>query len=149
MQQLHALSVCGHFVLVTVEAAVKPTEDVAKVREAMLRFFPEAVVTEAAGALRATTTDLRPLRKRVWELRIIDTFRGQYLHAIEGNSTMLRLSKQAALGNHISFPPTPHVLGDLRVTVTAEPGDLLDIERLGWWLCPETKDGEIVGPIDS
>ena len=134
-----------------VEALVKPTEDAEKVREALVRFFPDAAISEESGLLVATTKDLRPLRHRIWELRIIDTFRGQFLHGMAGtpyDHTTFRLSKQAALANHISFPPTPHVLGDLRVTVTAEPADARDIERLALWLCPETLDGEIVGPIE-
>ncbi|MEA3137205.1 MAG: hypothetical protein QOC71_1486, partial [Thermoplasmata archaeon] len=33
------------------------------------------------------------------------------------------------------------------VRVEVEPGDPWpDAEKLVWWVCPETKDGEIVGP---
>jgi predicted RNA binding protein with dsRBD fold (UPF0201 family) len=134
----------------TVRAPLRPTEDPARVREALLRFFPDAGVREEAGALVATTSDLRPLRRRVWELRIIDTFRGQFLHGMDpdGRRSRVRLSKQAALAGHVSFSPRPHPLGDLELTVEAEPGDPMDVERLAWWLAPETRDGEIVGPVD-
>ena len=126
-------------------APVRPTEDPERVREALLRFFPGAEVRAEPGALVAATTDLRPLRRRVWELRIIDTFRGQFLHGMEPDRrrTRVRLSKQAALAGHVSFSPRPHPLGDLELTVEDE-----DVERLAWWLAPETKDGEIVGPVD-
>ena len=130
----------------TIVAPLKPTEDPAKVRQAATAFFPDARVDEQPDRLVATTADLATLRKRIWELRIIDTFRGQFLHNVRDATTILRLSKQAALAAHVSFSPTPHPLGDLQLTITAEPGDPLDIERLAWWLCPETKDGEIVGP---
>lgn len=129
---------------------LRPTEDPAKVRQAILNLFPDAAVTDAPDFLEATTADLRPLRERVWELRIIDTFRGQFLHGMDAakTHTTFRLSKQAALARKVSFPPTPHVLGDITVTILAEPGDPLGIEALAWYLAPETKDGEIVGRVD-
>ncbi|HUR60778.1 MAG TPA: RNA-binding domain-containing protein [Candidatus Thermoplasmatota archaeon] len=135
---------------VRVTAPVRPTEDPAKVRQAILNLFPDALLQETARGLEATTSVLLPLRQRVWRLRIIDTFRGQFLHGMDAalTHTTFRISKQAALAGHVSFPATPHVLGDLTVTITAEPGDLLGIEELAWWLAPETKDGEIVGPKD-
>ena len=141
-------------VRVTVSAPIRPTEDAAKVEAAALRFFPDATVQRAPDGLKATTSDLQPLRSRVWELRIIDTVRGQLLHGLHGYggptppaSLSFRLSKQAASAGKVSFPPTPHPLGDLTVHVELEPGDpWKDAEALAMWLCPETKDGEIVGP---
>jgi predicted RNA binding protein with dsRBD fold (UPF0201 family) len=144
----------GAVVRVTVSTPVRPTEDAAKVEAALLRFFPGAEVQRAADGLKATTSDLLPFRSRVWELRIIDTVRGQLLHGMHGyggaeapTSLTVRLSKQAAAAGKVSFPPTPHPLGDLEVRVEVEPGDPWPaVEPLVWWLCPETKDGEIVGP---
>jgi predicted RNA binding protein with dsRBD fold (UPF0201 family) len=136
-------------VRVTVSTPVRPTEDAAKVEAATLRFFPGAAVEHAKDAVVARGSDLAALRSRVWELRIIDTVRGQLLHgmAADGRSLSFRLSKQAAAANKVSFPPTPHALGDLKVHVELEPGDAWkDAEALAMWLCPETKDGEIVGP---
>ncbi|MCA1810748.1 MAG: coaE operon protein [Halobacteriales archaeon] len=135
---------------VRVVAPVRFTEDPERVRQAVRNLFPDAAFAETPQGLVATTADLRPLRQRVWQLRIIDTFRGQFLHGMDADRThtTFRMSKQAALANHVSFPATPHVLGDLTVTVTPEPGDPLDVERLAWWMAPETKDGEIVGPTD-
>lgn len=136
---------------VTVSTPVKPTEDPARVEEATRRLFPDAEVTLAGGRLTATTADLRALRQRVWELRIIDTVRGQVRHGApsdEATGTRFRLSKQAALAGKVSFPPSPHALGDLEVTVELQPGDPWpNVGALAAWLCPETKDGEIVGPV--
>lgn len=132
---------------VTVSTPVRPTEDSAKVEAALLRFFPDATVERATDALKATASDLTALRARVWELRIIDTVRGQLLHGAEGPSIKVRLSKQAAAAGKVSFPPTPHPLGDLNLRIEVEPGDpWADGEALAWWLCPATKDGEIVAP---
>jgi predicted RNA binding protein with dsRBD fold (UPF0201 family) len=134
-------------VRVTVATPVRPTEDAAKVEAALRRFFPDADVERAPDALRATAGGLEAFRARVWELRIIDTVRGQLLHGASGPALRFRLSKQAAAAGKVSFPPTPHPLGDLEVRVEVEPSDPWpDAERLAWWLCPETKDGEIVGP---
>lgn len=137
---------------VTVSTPVRPTEDAAKVEAALRRFFPAAQVEHAADAVRGTTGDLGAFRARVWELRIIDTVRGQLLHGLQGyggptppTALRFRLSKQAASAGKVSFPPTPHPLGDLDVHIEVEPGDPWpDAEALVWWVCPETKDGEIV-----
>lgn len=131
----------------TVATPIRPTEDPAKVEAALLRFFPGADVERAPDGLKATTADLGALRARVWELRIIDTVRGQVLRNAEPGRTSFRLSKQAAAAGKVSFPPTPHPLGDLEVRVELEPGDpWATAEEWAFWLCPETKDGEIVGP---
>jgi predicted RNA binding protein with dsRBD fold (UPF0201 family) len=137
-------------VQVRVTAPIRFTEDPERVRQAVCNLFPDAAFTETPIGLEAASADLRPLRSRVWQLRIIDTFRGQFLHGMDAakTHTTFRVSKQAALANQVSFPATPHVLGDLTLTITAEPGDPLDIEKLAWWMAPETKDGEIVGPKD-
>ncbi|MEA3203706.1 MAG: uncharacterized protein QOI63_1385 [Thermoplasmata archaeon] len=136
---------------VRILAPVRFTEDPERVRQAVRNLFPDAAFRETPTGLEAEATDLRPLRARVWQLRIIDTFRGQFLHGMDAakTHTTFRVSKQAALASHVSFPATPHVLGDLTLTITAEAGDPLDIEQVGWWLAPETKDGEIVSPTDS
>jgi predicted RNA binding protein with dsRBD fold (UPF0201 family) len=136
-------------VQVVVSSLVRPTEDPAKVEAAVLRLFPGAAIERAAASIRARVGDVQPLRSRVWELRIIDTVRAQVLRgmASDGRSTRFRLSKQAASAHKVSFPPTPHPLGDLEVDVHLEAGDPWPtIEDWAYWLCPETKDGEIVGP---
>ena len=138
-------------VLVRIATPVRPTEDDAKVRQAVLQLFPDADIRGVEGGLVATTRDLHALRRRVFELRIIDTFRGQFLHGMDDakRSTSFRLSKQAALAGHVSFTPRPHALGDLDVTITLDAADSwTDIERLAFWMCPETKDGEIVGTVE-
>jgi predicted RNA binding protein with dsRBD fold (UPF0201 family) len=154
MPPFHLRAGSPHVVRVTVSTPIRPTEDPAKVEAALHRFFPGAEVQRAPDALKATTGDLQPFRSRVWELRIIDTVRGQLLHGLQGYggptppmALAFRLSKQAAAAGKVSFPPTPHPLGDLEVRVEVEPGDPWPTaEALAWWLCPETKDGEIVGP---
>jgi len=138
-------------VLVQVRTPLRPTEDPEKVRRAVLTLWPDAQLQEAAASVEGVSRDVRPLRQRVWELRIIDAVRGKMLHGIQsdGRSLVVRFSKQAALARMVSFPPTPHALGDLEVTVTVEEGDPWpDAEKFVWWFAPETKDGEIVGTVE-
>lgn len=136
---------------VTVTAPIKATEDPDRVREAALRLFPTLHVKLEPGLLVGDANEVQALRQRIWELRIIDTVRGQVLHGAPSGAareTRFRLSKQAALAGKVSFPPTPHPLGDLDVTLTLEETDPWpDLDAFAMWLCPETKDGEIVGPV--
>lgn len=138
-------------VLVHVRTPLRPTEDEGKVTQAILALLPDAQLQPGADAFQAVAHDIRSLRQRVWELRIIDAVRGKMLHGIQpdGQRLTIRLSKQAALARMVSFPPTPHALGDLEVTVQVEKGDPWpDAEKFVWWFAPETKDGEIVGPVE-
>ncbi len=128
---------------------MQSTEDPAKVAEAAARYLPEPRIEHREGAVVAHGHDLLLLRKRVWELRIIDTFRSALLRGAQDNVLRFRTSKQAAFAGRVSLPPTRHALGDLQWTVEVEDGDPWgDAEALAWWLCPETKDGEVVGPMD-
>ncbi len=135
---------------VTVTTPVHPTEVPERVVAAATRFWPDGAVEQADDrvTVRVAGTDaLDLLRHRVWELRIIDAFRG----GLRADDRVLRfrLSKQAALAGKAAAPPTPHVLGDLAVAVALEDGDPWpDAEHLRWWLCPETAEGEIVGPTE-
>lgn len=136
---------------VRVEAPVRPTEVPERVVAAVTQFLPDATLETSPGRVVATGTHLDMLRKRVWELRIIDTFRGKFHHGGDAERRTVRftLSKQAAYAGKVSFPPRPHALGDLEWTVELEAGDpWKDTEALGWWLAPETRDGEIVGPTE-
>lgn len=119
------------------------TEVAERVQEALARFLPGARVEGTV----ATGSDLTALRARIWELQIIDTFRGSCVPSED--VLRFRISKQAALAGKVALPAARHPLGDLdwSIRVTDEdPWD--DAEALMWWLCPETEDGKIVGPTD-
>ncbi len=132
-------------VKVHVTAPLHATEVPERVEQAVAAFWPDLEIHAADGRIEGTGNNVDAFRDRVWELRIIDTVRGQMLHRCKGATTTFWLSKQAALHDRISFPPSPHALGEIDVTLTVEPGDPWgDAEALVWWLCPETADGEIV-----
>ncbi len=130
---------------VHVTAPLRPTEAVERVEKAVSAFWPDLQLQATEGVVEGTGTRVDAFRDRVWELRIIDSVRGQMLHRCKGPTTTFWLSKQAALHDKISFPPAPQALGEIDVTLTVEDGDEWpDAEALVWWLCPETADGEIV-----
>lgn len=131
---------------VEVRTPLLATEDLEKVAKAVTCFLEGAETEEAGGRVTAVGDNLELLRQRIWELRIIDTFRGALLGGCEGKRLRFITSKQAAFAGKVSLPAAPHPLGDLAWTVTLEDDDpFADAEALAWWLCPETLDGEIVG----
>ncbi len=138
---------CRRGVRVEVRTPILPTEDPEKVAAAASRFLENPAASEVDGRVIAVGHSLELLRQRVWELRIIDTFRGALLGGCEGNRLRFITSKQAAFAGKVSLPAAPHPLGDLAWTVTLDETDPWDdAEALAWWLCPETADGAIVGP---
>ncbi len=129
---------------IVVSSPVYATEDMERVEQATKAFFP-GEVERAADAVRVTCTNPEPLRQRIWELRIIDTFRGQAEAKMRELETEFHLDKQAAVAERISFPVGQQPLGTIHVHCTVEPGDpWKDAEEFVWWLCPPTKDGQIV-----
>ncbi|MEK6984827.1 MAG: RNA-binding domain-containing protein [Candidatus Thermoplasmatota archaeon] len=134
---------------IRVATPIRPTEAPERVRQAILNLFPDANLEASADRIAGSVVDLQAFRRRIWELRIIDSARGQILHGLTPDLATIRfrLSKQAALANQVAFPPRPHILGDIEVIVEAEANDTLTPEQWAWWLCPETQDGEIVGPM--
>jgi predicted RNA binding protein with dsRBD fold (UPF0201 family) len=132
-------------VKVLIQTPAYPTEDEAVVEAAALAFMEGATEwTERDGRrhLTATGSDITLLRQRIWENRIIDSFRGQA--SVEGNSVYFVTSKQAASLGTLSLPAAPHALGDLAWTITVDDADGRTAQELLMWLCPETEDGEIV-----
>lgn len=123
------------------------TEQRDRVAAAAQAFFPGTVEGEDSIVVRGQ--DVTAFRQRVWELRIIDTVRGALLAGCDGAVLRFRLSKQGAAGGKVALPVSRHALGDLDVKFQVEADDPWDdAEALAWWICPETADGEIVGPTD-
>lgn len=134
---------------VQVTAPLRPTEDPDQVQAAVTAFFPEAATEVEDAQISAEAFSVDALRRRVWEQRIIDTFRGALLAGVDGAGVEVRINKQAAAQGRVSLPARPHPLGEVTIRMTVEDADPWDdAEALVWWLCPETRDGEIVGPTE-
>ena len=137
----------GGIVLVRVETPIFATESEDAVRLALSAFFPERALQQESNVVFLETDSCDELRQRIWEARIIDTVRGSLLYGSNGPTCRFRLSKQAAIVDALGLPVAPHVLGDILVTVTIEASDRwADAEAWAWWMCPETAEGEIIGP---
>lgn len=133
-------------VQVTARTPCFATEVPERVGAALAAFFPGEVHADEHG-FQLSGTDVTAFRQLVWELRIIDTVRSALLSGAEGNTLRFRLSKQAAAGGKVALPVSRHALGDVDVKFQVDESDPWDdAEALAWWLCPETADGEIVGP---
>ena len=107
---------------VRVRAPVNPTEDVERVRGAILALFPDAKVQEGEGVLVAEATDLGRLRELVRSERIPDSARGQMLAGLRDDGLRARflLGKQAAAAGRAHFGPVRSPLGDLEVTLEGD-----------------------------
>ena len=101
---------------VRVSVPVRPTEDVNKVRRALLNVFPDLRIDASEDALRGTTESLDRLRELIRKLRIRDTARRVLLRGREGDRTRFDLSKQAAFSGRVSFA-ADSPLGDIAVEI--------------------------------
>ncbi len=101
---------------VRVSVPVRPTEDVNKVRRALLNVFPDLRIDASEDALRGTTESLDRLRELIRKLRIRDTARRVLLRGREGDRTRFDLNKQAAFSGRVSFA-ADSPLGDIAVEI--------------------------------
>ncbi len=122
----------------TVRAPVRPTEDPALVRAAVLSIFPGSEVHEAPGRVVAQVASLDRLRQLIGSQRIPDTARGVMLAGLsfDAPEATFLLGKQAAAAGRAHFGPLRSPLGDLEVTIQGE--DLDEVERAIYWLAPDT-----------
>lgn len=107
---------------VTIETTVKPTENVYKIKAAILNIFPQAQFTETEGRLHAETSSLERMRGMFRNQRIRDTARGILRQAREGTRIIFSLNKQAACAGKINFAP-PSPLGPIEVVVEDDDVD--------------------------
>lgn len=127
------------FVLrIHVHAPVKPTEDPAKVRQAVTNLFPGAEVTESADRIYALAPSLDRLRELIRSERIPDTARGVMLAglAMDGTSARFQLGKQAAAAGRAHFGALRSPLGDLEVTLFGDEPH--EVERAIYRTAPDT-----------
>jgi len=106
---------------VTVEAPVRPSEDEAKVRTAMLNIFPELDVRLEDGRLVGTTASLSKFGQLLKRDHIRDAARGVLVRGMKGECiTVFRLNKQAAFMGKVGFADLESPLGELRVRIESD-----------------------------
>jgi predicted RNA binding protein with dsRBD fold (UPF0201 family) len=122
---------------VMAKAKVFPTEDPAKVRQALLNLFPGADLEEDVDGMSASTSDLSHFMEQVRRQRILDAMRATLLRGVEADRSTFCLNKQAAFVGKISMVEGKVPLGAIIVTIQDEDlGSLIDR------LAPNTIDGE-------
>jgi hypothetical protein len=133
-------------VLVRVEAEVRPTESVEKVKQAVLAFFePDTIKVEDLGdeykILYAESRSLQSLAKLHEKLRserILDAARAYMVRGVSGAAVMFKLNKQAAYVGRISFVDADSEAPLGPITVVIEHRDPMAVVD---WLAPPTKMG--------
>ncbi len=127
---------------VEVEAYVYPTEDIEKVKRAMLNLIPdlefEAFDRGEYLLLGGRTADKKALH-RLYELfrgqAILDTARAFLEEGYFGEEIIIRVHKQAAYAGKVNFNEESP-LGPITIIIKTK-----DPKRLMRWLAPRTKDG--------
>lgn len=104
---------------VRVETPCRPTENLGKVKVAMLNLFPDLVFEREDDVVAGNATSLDRLRELIRNQKIRDTARGQFLANMQGDRTQVRLNKQAAYMGVVNFSAGAP-LGDLVVGVESE-----------------------------
>ena len=106
---------------VTVETPVRPSEDEAKVRTAMLNIFPDLDVRREGGKLVGTGTSLAKFGQLLKRYRIRDAARGVLVRGMKSESTTIfRLNKQAAFMEKVGFADLESPLGEISVRIESD-----------------------------
>ncbi|NPA47464.1 MAG: hypothetical protein GXO14_02315 [Thermococci archaeon] len=127
------------FEAIEAEAVINPTEDVERVKRAMLNLIPTLESWEVRdGVLRGRTTDPKAL-SRLYELfrgqAILDTAREKLEDGSFGDEIIVQVNRQAAYAGVVNFNEEGP-LGPITIVIkTRNP------KRLMRWLAPRTKDG--------
>lgn len=127
---------------VELSAPVEPTEVTDRVVETITGLFPTAEVETHGDRVTAECHDVEQFREQLFEQRILDTARKEFLRNQTDSGFSFDLKKQAAYVGKVNFSVgSPDELGDLHVEVTVnEP----DVESFIAYLAPRTEDGKPV-----
>lgn len=132
---------------IRVEAEVRPTEDVKRVKKAVLNIvdIPKLDAVDLGDGrmlLVGQSNDIRSLMRLYYLLRterILDAARNVMLKSLLNNTTMvLRIHKQSAFAGKISFVTydDESPLGPIVITITSDK-----IKEIVDWLVPRTSRG--------
>lgn len=137
---------------VRVEAEVRPTEDVEKVKQAVRNVFSGRirVVEKGDGYLVVEGESYSPQSLiKIYELiriqRIMDAARKKLQKGVSHNTIVFKLHKQAAFANKLSFIDYDNEspLGPITFYIeTRDPEKLID------WLAPKTSMGRPLWEIE-
>ncbi len=105
---------------IIIETEVYPTEDVEKIKDAILKIFPDAKIEVLAGEIRALSQSIENFGKILKEERIRDAARSVLLGNLYDDEIIFGINKQAATVGKISFSVGNVPLGDMKITIRGE-----------------------------
>jgi len=108
---------------VKVTARCFPTEDRAKVVDAIVGLFPD-FIPEGDDPIVGTAHSTEVFAELLKKHRIRSAARSVMRRGISENTVSFSLNKQVATAGKVSFSEEKHALGDLDITITSD-----DIER--------------------
>lgn len=136
-------------ILIRIEVEVRPTEDVGKVKKALLNLFTikrdDIKIVDLDNEYKLLVIEKRnlsPLFKfhdLLRQERILDSARNVLLNSRSGNIITFKLHKQSAYVGRISFVSydDESPLGPITITITSDKiNEIID------WLAPKTKAGK-------
>lgn len=123
--------------IVRISAPIYPSEDPEKVKDAVLRIFPTAILEISEKGVDGTSEDLDNFRIQIRKQKILDTARSVMLKGQTEGRTTFRMNKQVASVGKISFTEERTILGSIKATVEDD-----DIFQLIDDIAPNTVDGE-------
>ncbi|ADD08450.1 RNA-binding domain-containing protein [Candidatus Aciduliprofundum boonei] len=119
---------------ITIETEINPTEDVEKIKNAILSIFPDARFELLAGEIIARSSSLENFGKILKEERIRDAARSVLLGNLYDDEIVFSINKQVATVGKISFSVGNAPLGDIKITIKGENlKELIDI------IAPDTR----------
>lgn len=98
----------------------KPTENLAKVKIAVLNVFPDARFLRDDDVVEAEASSVDRLRERIASQKIRDAARSVLFAGREGSAIHFGLNKQAAYVGVVSFAAKASPLGDIEVLIEGE-----------------------------
>ncbi len=111
---------------IELEVPVKNTEDGARVRQALLNIFPDAVVEAGGEALKAESVDAENFRELLEKQRIRDTARQFLRKHVRGGILSFKINKQAAYAGKVNFAVVSHPMGEIEIKITPEGDESID-----------------------
>ncbi|MCD5424886.1 MAG: hypothetical protein LRZ92_00315 [Methanosarcinaceae archaeon] len=138
---------------VEISAIVNPTEDVEKVKDAILFISTVELNLHSFGGVNRLSGEggvelLENLHTIFRNNQILDTARTRLNvgQQIDGTSTEFILSKQVATVEKLNFPVEEEPLGSIYVTIKADSKE--ELERVFNWLAPNTEKGIPIDELD-
>ncbi len=124
---------------IEISCPIYPSEDPEKVREAILKVFPDADLEMSEDSITGTAGSIERFSKQIRKQKILDTTRSVLIHGKRGDRTRFFLNKQVAFVGKISFCEEKTILGTIKVVISDE-----DLDDLIDKVAPVTVDGEEV-----